>query len=74
MGCSRWLENLAALSSLKIIQMKISITVQLLSLAEEGNMELLDEGAFRKSDMQGTLLFVGETFSRISRLGSVACN
>ncbi|XP_024161937.1 uncharacterized protein LOC112169186 [Rosa chinensis] len=34
-------------------------------------MELLDEGAFRKSDMQGTLLFVGETFSRISRLGSV---
>ncbi|KAM5571776.1 hypothetical protein ABKV19_012055 [Rosa sericea] len=47
------------------------VTIQLLSLAEEGNMELLDEGAFRKSDMNGTLLFVGETFSRICRRGSV---
>ncbi|XP_050377869.1 LOW QUALITY PROTEIN: uncharacterized protein LOC126795088 [Argentina anserina] len=45
------------------------ITIQLLSLAEEGNMEML--GVFCNSDMNGTLLFVGETFSRICRRGSV---
>ncbi|KAM1739702.1 hypothetical protein ACFX11_015379 [Malus domestica] len=46
------------------------VTVQLLSLAEERNTNLLD-GAFLKSDMNGTLLFAGETFSRICRRGSV---
>ncbi|XP_062029874.1 uncharacterized protein LOC133745771 [Rosa rugosa] len=45
------------------------VTIQLLSLAEEGNMEILD--GFCESDMNGTLLFVGETFSRICRRGSV---
>lgn len=45
------------------------VAVQLLSLTEEGNMDMLDEGAF--CDMNGTLLFVGETFSRICRRGFV---
>nr|XP_011471080.1 PREDICTED: telomere length regulation protein TEL2 homolog [Fragaria vesca subsp. vesca] len=47
------------------------VTIQLLSLAEEGNLEMLDEGAFYNTDMNWTLLFVGETFSRICRRGSV---
>ena len=48
------------------------ITIQLLSLAEERNMNLLFKGAILdKRDMDGTLLFVGEIFSRICRRGSV---
>lgn len=49
------------------------ITIQLLSLAEEKNMNLLyNKGAtFNKRDMDDTLVFVGEIFSRICRRGSV---
>ncbi|XP_060670509.1 uncharacterized protein LOC107418195 isoform X2 [Ziziphus jujuba] len=49
------------------------ITIQLLSLAEERNMNLLNKGAISdKNDMDGTLLlFVGEIFARICRRGSV---
>lgn len=47
------------------------VAVQLLSLTVEGNMDMLDEGTFCKTDMNGTLLFVGETFSRICRRGFV---
>nr|XP_048330054.1 uncharacterized protein LOC125422429 isoform X1 [Ziziphus jujuba var. spinosa] len=48
------------------------ITIQLLSLAEESNMNLLNKGAISdKNDMDGTLLFVGEIFARICRRGSV---
>ena len=47
-------------------------TIQLLSLAEERNVNLLFKGAILdKRDMDGTLLFVGEIFSRICRRGSV---
>ncbi|PQM37274.1 telomere length regulation protein TEL2 homolog [Prunus yedoensis var. nudiflora] len=47
------------------------VTIQLLSLAEERNMNLLEEGVCLKSDMNGTLQFVGEIFSRVCRRGSV---
>ncbi|KAL6279978.1 hypothetical protein ACE6H2_016859 [Prunus campanulata] len=46
------------------------VTMQLLSPAEERNMNLLEEGACLKSGMNGTLLFVGEIFSRVCRRGS----
>ncbi|KAF4395042.1 hypothetical protein G4B88_017912 [Cannabis sativa] len=50
------------------------ITIQLLSLAEERNSNLVDGGAvFNGSGMDGygTFTFVGETFSRICRRGSI---
>ncbi|XP_004291700.1 PREDICTED: uncharacterized protein LOC101292965 [Fragaria vesca subsp. vesca] len=47
------------------------VTIQLRFLAEEGNMEMLDERAFCNNDMNWTLLFVGETFPGICRRGSV---
>ncbi|GMN56825.1 hypothetical protein TIFTF001_025941 [Ficus carica] len=48
------------------------ITIQLLSLAEEKNLTLSDGGAtLNVRDVDGTFLFVGETFSRICRRGSV---
>lgn len=34
-------------------------------------MNLLEDGVCLKSDMNGTLLFVGEIFSRVCRRGSV---
>ncbi|PON45632.1 hypothetical protein PanWU01x14_257430 [Parasponia andersonii] len=47
------------------------ITIQLLSLAEERNLNLVNGGAiFNKSEMDSTFLFVGEIFSRICRRGS----
>lgn len=48
------------------------ITIQLLSLAEEKNLNFSNGGAtVHKRDVDGTFLFVGETFSRICRRGSV---
>ncbi|XP_024025007.1 telomere length regulation protein TEL2 homolog isoform X1 [Morus notabilis] len=48
------------------------ITIQLLSLAEEKNLNLSNGGAtIHIRDVDGTFLFVGETFSRICRRGSV---
>ncbi|KAK9278448.1 hypothetical protein L1049_028013 [Liquidambar formosana] len=47
------------------------ITNQLLSGAEEKDTELLDKTSiFDRSGMDGTFLFVGETFARICRRGS----
>nr|POE72637.1 telomere length regulation protein tel2 like [Quercus suber] len=47
------------------------ITIQLLSVAEEKEEKLFDNGTLcSRSDMGDALLFVGETFSRICRRGS----
>ncbi|KAK4568904.1 hypothetical protein RGQ29_004357 [Quercus rubra] len=47
------------------------ITIQLLSVAEEKDEKLFDNGTLcNRSDMSDALLFVGETFSRICRRGS----
>ncbi|XP_030937275.1 telomere length regulation protein TEL2 homolog [Quercus lobata] len=47
------------------------ITIQLLSVAEEKDEKLFDNGTLcNRSDMGDALLFVGETFSRICRRGS----
>ncbi|XP_006581886.2 telomere length regulation protein TEL2 homolog [Glycine max] len=46
------------------------IVVQLLSLAEEREMILLDNVDMDEMDKNGALLFVGEMFSRICRRGS----
>ena len=48
------------------------IAIQLLAGVEEKSMKLHDEAAsLDKNDMDGTFLFVGETFARICRRGSV---
>lgn len=46
------------------------VVVQLLSLAEEREMVLLDNVGMDKMDQNGTMFFVGEMFSRICRRGS----
>lgn len=47
------------------------ITIQLLSGAEERDMELIDKAAiFDRQATDSTFLFVGETFARICRRGS----
>ncbi|KAL5543994.1 hypothetical protein UlMin_007778 [Ulmus minor] len=48
------------------------ITIQLLSLAEEGNLNLLNARTIvNKKELHWTYMFVGETFSRICRRGSI---
>ncbi|XP_059657297.1 uncharacterized protein LOC132303870 [Cornus florida] len=63
--------RLRALDSLSPHLFFKQITVQLLAGAEEWDMSLGDRAdIFNENDMDGTILFVGESFARICRRGS----
>ncbi|XP_075662272.1 uncharacterized protein LOC142631834 isoform X2 [Castanea sativa] len=63
--------RLGAPTSLSSHKFFRQVTIKLLSVAEEKNEKLFDNGTLsNRNDMGDALLFVGETFSRICRRGS----